>query len=394
VLTLELLCQPEREVSGSSVFGFALQDAVLRLPLDTHRGAVQYVLRGGMYFVAPGGAHVTGGAGFMVVSRQHSGIFLLGGPLEACGRLPYIDGCTDSLLLAPPMCGDPCLNHLHFPRGIVQTQHTHPSARVGAVVRGKGVCVHVDDRGNEHQTTLAPGMVFVIPAEAVHSFNTADSSMDVVAWHPDSGVSSVFCEWSAFACSVGKPDALSFCVSSRLRAAARQPPNGQQNYDRRSQRGQPAKNTHIERRAQPVDSRLICVNGLAWDIRSFTEHVLQRTRSRRFWLGSAKDAFPIVAPSGLSTCTPPTLSSGCSWGIFVLQWQCRPCSCPRSERSLVKESFAFKQIKIIDPPSQKYRLVRLHVHSNAASSSANSASDSPGINFLPAHYVLLVLIFR
>lgn len=184
LLTSQPLCQPARTVSGSSVFGFALQDALLQLP-DTLGGA-QYPLRSGMYFVAPGGVHVRGGAGFLVVAHHHSAIFLLGGPLEASGRLPYIDGCTDSLLLAPPLCGDPCLNHLHFPTNIVQTQHTHPSARVGAVVRGKGVCVYVDDNGNKCQTTLAPGMVFVIPAEAVHSFSTADdSSMDVVAWHPD-----------------------------------------------------------------------------------------------------------------------------------------------------------------------------------------------------------------
>jgi hypothetical protein len=183
-LTLEHVLQPARKVAGSSIFGFVLEDAVLRLP-DASKGG-EYPLRSGMYFVAPGGAHVRGGAGFLVVSHRHSSIFLLGGPLEAYGRLPYIDGCTDSLLLAPPMCGDPCLNHLHFPRGIVQTQHTHPSARVGAVVRGEGVCVHVDDKGNKCQTTLAPGMVFVIPAEALHSFSTADSSMDVVAWHPDS----------------------------------------------------------------------------------------------------------------------------------------------------------------------------------------------------------------
>ena len=31
-----------------------------------------------------------------------------------------------------------------------------------------------------------PGVVFVIPADAVHSFQTFESSMDVVAWHPDS----------------------------------------------------------------------------------------------------------------------------------------------------------------------------------------------------------------
>ena len=174
---------PEQQVSASGVFGFALEDAVLcvpGLPRD------ELPLRRGMYFVAPGGARVKGGAGFLVAAHDYSPILLLGGPIEERGRLPYIDGCTDSLLLAPLLYGDPCFNHLHFPQDTAQTQHTHPSARVGAVVRGAGVCIHVDEQGTERQTELTPGVVFVIPADALHSFHTTVSSLDVVAWHPDS----------------------------------------------------------------------------------------------------------------------------------------------------------------------------------------------------------------
>ena len=179
------LSQPTRHVSGHSVFGLALGDAVLRLTA-ADAGGNCFPLRRGMYFAAPGGAMVTGGAGLLVVSSEHTAMFAVGGPIEAQGRLPYIDGCTDSLLVAPPTWGDPCLNHLHFPPRILQTQHTHPSARVGAVVRGQGVCVYIDDCGRRCQAALVPGVVFVIPADAVHSFQTFESSMDVVAWHPDS----------------------------------------------------------------------------------------------------------------------------------------------------------------------------------------------------------------
>lgn len=123
---------------------------------------------------------------------------VFGGPIESTGRLKYIDGCTDSLLIPPVKLGDPCLNHLHFPSGIVQTQHTHPSHRIGIIAKGNGECVTPFGK-----LDLTEGMIFVIkeyddtgefvegldgnmyPA-GQHSFNTYGSSMDVIAFHPDS----------------------------------------------------------------------------------------------------------------------------------------------------------------------------------------------------------------
>ena len=101
--------------------------------------------------------------------------------MEEVGRLKYIDGCTDSLLIPPIMLGDPCLNLLFFPPKIHQTQHTYPSMRVGMVVRGRGCCVTPYE-----EATLAPGVVFVIPTDGLHSFHTEDSSMTVIANHPES----------------------------------------------------------------------------------------------------------------------------------------------------------------------------------------------------------------
>lgn len=121
----------------------------------------------------------------------------IGGPIEKEGRLSYIDGCTDSLLIPPVKLGDPCFNHLHFPENIDQTPHTHPSHRIGIVAKGEGECI--TPFGN---LPLTEGMIFVIkeydgktkakgtdgklyPA-GTHSFKTTNSSMDVIAFHPDS----------------------------------------------------------------------------------------------------------------------------------------------------------------------------------------------------------------
>lgn len=106
-----------------------------------------------------------------------------GGAIEPKGRLRYIDRCSDSLLIGPPKFGDPCLNLLHFPAGIHQTAHTHPSVRCGAIANGEGYCIN----GDGQRLDLLPGMIWIIPAETVHSFHTADSGaeLNVIAYHPD-----------------------------------------------------------------------------------------------------------------------------------------------------------------------------------------------------------------
>ena len=62
-----------------------------------------------------------------------------------------------------------------------QTPHTHPSLRVGLVVRGAGQCVTPNDR-----TPLEPGRVFIIRADGLHCFHTNTSELLIVAYHPDS----------------------------------------------------------------------------------------------------------------------------------------------------------------------------------------------------------------
>ena len=173
----------------------AWREDVLELPDEgTHFGYVHegaatleaasgtYTLREGMYFAAPSRCRIGGpGQGVVITRLGYYGIFTLGGPVERWGRLRYIDGCTDSLLIPPLMSGDPCLNALYFPAGVSQTEHTHPSARVGLVVRGAGLCLTP-----EATFQLHPGLTFIIPAEGRHCFKTAGEEMVVIAFHPDS----------------------------------------------------------------------------------------------------------------------------------------------------------------------------------------------------------------
>lgn len=123
-----------------------------------------------------------GGCGFGVLRLGYFGLFHVGGPVETRGRLKYIDGCSDSLLIAPPLRGDPCFNLLHFPAGIDQTKHTHPSIRAGLIHHGCGVC-HTAT-GTED---LLPGKMFILYPDAIHAFSTVGTNgMTLTVFHPDS----------------------------------------------------------------------------------------------------------------------------------------------------------------------------------------------------------------
>lgn len=158
----------------------------------------KFALLAGMYASLTDGyltAHED--AQVLIIERiGYVGMPTYGGPIEEKGRLKYIDGCTDSLLVPPVKKGDACLNLLHFPIGTDQTMHTHPSIRVGVVANGVGECI--TPFGN---VELRPGMVFIIHPEngnnaigldgeahkvGSHCFRTLHSTMQVVAFHPNS----------------------------------------------------------------------------------------------------------------------------------------------------------------------------------------------------------------
>ncbi|MEK7354895.1 MAG: cupin domain-containing protein [Bdellovibrionota bacterium] len=119
---------------------------------------------------------------FGVFNGAHVGLPSMGGPVEKTGRLRYIDGCTDTILYSPPLKGDPCLNLLHFPSIVDQTQHFHPSSRCGIVSSGHGLCVFENE-----EIELVSGQIFYLPKDLRHKFRTGPTDvLDVISFHPDS----------------------------------------------------------------------------------------------------------------------------------------------------------------------------------------------------------------
>lgn len=113
------------------------------------------------------------------------------GEIEPQGRLKYIDGAFNSLLMSPPKKGDPCLNALYMSGEIDQTAHTHPSTRIGVILRGE-VTVRIwdkegDDAAIEKELLLKKGDMWFMEKDTVHSFHTiATDDMALFAFHPDS----------------------------------------------------------------------------------------------------------------------------------------------------------------------------------------------------------------
>ncbi len=59
--------------------------------------------------------------------------------------------------------------------------HTHTSFRFGLFARGKGRSI--SENADEN---LNPGDIFLIPSSFLHKFDTHESIMDAIAFHPDS----------------------------------------------------------------------------------------------------------------------------------------------------------------------------------------------------------------
>ncbi|WP_068879088.1 cupin domain-containing protein [Phenylobacterium sp. CCH12-B4] len=198
VMALEhgLLAEGADPSFPSRVYGFRPQATLVVEGPGTafgfvHSGAAtlegegqQRVARAGEYFsvVVRDRLVVEGGEGFLALREGFLGLNSVGGPIETRGRLMYIDGCSDTLLISPPMRGEPCFNLLHFPPGIDQTMHTHPTIRAGLVHSGRGLC-----RTETGVQRLEPGCLFILYPDAPHAFATeADADMLLTVYHPDS----------------------------------------------------------------------------------------------------------------------------------------------------------------------------------------------------------------
>lgn len=104
---------------------------------------------------------------------------------EHKGRLTYIDGCSDSLLIYPPRKGDGSLSLLYFPVGIDQRWHSHPSIRMGYVASGSGLAEWRDSKGNLCKKALKAGQAFYLPEQTQHRFCTTKNELRILAYHPD-----------------------------------------------------------------------------------------------------------------------------------------------------------------------------------------------------------------
>lgn len=143
----------------------------------------------GAFFAFPGECEVIADGAVVIIERAGYRGLAMAGSIEAEGRLSYIDGCSDTVLVAPARWGDPVLNHLHFPRGVEQTVHTHPSIRLGVVARGEGRAYGPGEAGSPGwELDLSEGCVFLLHAHEAHAFRTTESKkpLDVIAFHPDS----------------------------------------------------------------------------------------------------------------------------------------------------------------------------------------------------------------
>ena len=105
---------------------------------------------------------------------------LIGEIPKKTGRLSYIDGCSDELLVYPPRLGDPSLSYLYFPKKTKQTVHNHPSIRIGYILSGSGYA-----ELNETKIQLKNNMLFMLNEKEIHRFVTKNEEMRLIAFHPD-----------------------------------------------------------------------------------------------------------------------------------------------------------------------------------------------------------------
>lgn len=163
-----------------SLYGYSFGES--HLVIDDKK----YSLENGQYFGlnVKSSAKIIASSKLFLVARLGYMVPNVIGWIEQKGRLSYIDGCSDSLLVYPSRLGDSSLNLLYFPAGIEQTFHRHPSIRIGCIVSGNGYSDH-GEINQVNQDKLTPGTSFCLTEQERHRFRTTNESMVVIAFHPD-----------------------------------------------------------------------------------------------------------------------------------------------------------------------------------------------------------------
>lgn len=150
--------------------------------LEVNTGEEREHLRPECFGVFSGPAVLEGDGRALVVSMDNYACpRLKGGPVEQEGRLRYVDGCSATILLSPPVKGEPCFNFMHLPGKIAQTMHTHESVRIGLILSGEGIC-----ETPAKTFDFTAGTVFIIPPNTQHSFQSPNGTLRIVIFHPDS----------------------------------------------------------------------------------------------------------------------------------------------------------------------------------------------------------------
>jgi quercetin dioxygenase-like cupin family protein len=99
------------------------------------------------------------------------------------GNLSYMDGGTNTTAVNPGRLGDPVVNYVYFPAGMYQTLHTHPSHRVGMVLKGNGQ-IELDDK---EMFDIKQGDCFFMQRNVLHNFITDKEPVVLFVFAPDSG---------------------------------------------------------------------------------------------------------------------------------------------------------------------------------------------------------------
>ena len=189
---------------GTKIFGFEnvsqRRSNLLRIANDggyfgyVNEGVIRIVEDGEQYDVKEGHFFSTkNGLNALPISlryrlvvwqkKNHEGQFTIG-KWEPEGRLNYIDGCRDSVLINPIQKGMPCLNALYMPDGVNQTMHIHPSTRSGFIIKGGAKC-----ETPKGTYDLEAGQIFYLQTDTEHKFRSdhkKDIIMKLIAYHPDS----------------------------------------------------------------------------------------------------------------------------------------------------------------------------------------------------------------
>lgn len=97
------------------------------------------------------------------------------------GNLSYMDGGTNTNAINPSREGDPVVNYVHFPPGMNQTPHVHPSHRIGLVLGGEGRTEVIGET-----IRLKRGDLFYMGRMELHHFVTDDKPCVLFVFAPDS----------------------------------------------------------------------------------------------------------------------------------------------------------------------------------------------------------------